>query len=152
MAQKPNSGRFQPGNNANPRGARAHKMGRITRNVKLLTAQDVQDVISLVMTKNKEELKQIIDDPETKVIKVWVAMAAYKGLLKGDVVPFEALMKRCVGNVAQNVQLTGLNGGPVSLSAETPEERAERIKRMSSRDAQIQSLAAAKAELKIVND
>lgn len=120
------------GNNGNPEVMR----------IKRLAAPEVAEIGSLILEHNVSALQEIIDDargpdktgnPNSKhsSLKVWMAMIAIKGMTKGDPHALDALLNRITGKVANRIEMTGADGGPVKQEDVTPvltaEERAIRI-------------------------
>lgn len=128
--------KFQPGQSGNPLGGRLHNPE--LRAIKRLTAHEVAEIGSLIVSKNLSKLRAIVkdarDNPDSKHsgLKSWIAMVAIKGISKGDAHALDVLLNRLIGKVSDKVQVTGEDGGPIRslVGAMTREDRLAELKRL----------------------
>jgi len=98
------SPKFQPGNNANPKGRPKlsfdHEMSRH------LTKLKIESLISKYMDVPTEELKAILKNPGAlPSLEVYLVSVMAKGMTQGDVTRLEFLFNRSVGKVAEKQQV-----------------------------------------------
>lgn len=116
----------------NPHGRRAHKNFKLTHTIRNLTVQQVAEIAIAVVSNNLDAMREIRADPNSSVLKVWIASVAIKGISKGDMSSLNMLLDRIVGKPKEFIQLSGDNVNPVRLAAQqmTPEERATELERL----------------------
>lgn len=132
----PKHSRFKPGQSGNPLGGKLHNPE--LRAIKRLTAHEVAEIGTLIISKNLTKLRAIVkdakDNPDSKHsgLKSWIAMVAIKGISKGDAHALDVLLNRLVGKVKERIELTGEDGGPVRqlVGSMTPEERKAELRRL----------------------
>jgi len=115
----------------NPRGGQAHNAD--VRRIRKLTASEIAEVMTLILDHNLEKLSALVKDPESSVLKVWIARIAIESLKKGDAYQLNVLLDRVIGKAKEKIELTGAEGGPVKFEQLTPEEIDERTQRILSR-------------------
>lgn len=127
---------FKKGQSGNPLGrslADPH-----LRAIARLTAAEVAEIGTLVVSENISKLKTIIQDakenPDSKHsgLKVWIATVAIKGISRGDAHALDTLLNRLVGRVKQEIEVSGKDGGPIrqKVEAMTPEERKAELREL----------------------
>ena len=105
---------FKPGQVANPKGGGA--LSPETRAIRKITQEHIQDVADVILDGNIGKLGDLARDPESSVLKVWLAKAAAEGIKKGDIHPLEVILNRTMGKPKENVSLE------VAKKGRTPEE------------------------------
>ena len=98
---------FQPGNKANPIGARAHSAA--TKALRQATVANLEEVAEIILSSNVAGLKDIALDPNSTVLKVWVAKAAARGISRGELGPLEMILNRVLGRPKESVNLNVTN-------------------------------------------
>lgn len=108
-----NGVKFKPGQSGNPRGssAKARAVGKLSR----LTAEQVAEVGTMILSHDRAALKKLGEDPNASVLQVWMAGLVVNSMTKGESRTFTAVMDRIVGRAKETVELSGRNGTPVSL-------------------------------------
>lgn len=96
--------RFAPGNNANPRGARAHNP--VKKEFKRLTEQQLREVMELILDTHPDKLEELKTHMHTTTLKAWIAQAALKGLESGDMGPLLAILDRVLGRIKERVEIS----------------------------------------------
>ena len=129
--------RFEPGNNANPRGAAAHDP--IKRALRKLTGRQLEEVISHTLLINTDQLKKEVDN-DPSVIRTIIASSLLSGIKKGDLSPLKVLIEMIHGRPKQRMELAGLDGGPIETSVETDEERKARKDRIEQLTGKLKEL------------
>lgn len=92
----------------NPLGANGG--GDLLR-IRYMGSKEVAEIGTLVLDKNFEAIKEIVDDAknnpnsEHSALTVWMATVAYKGITKGDPYAMDALLNRIVGKVRQEFEI-----------------------------------------------
>lgn len=114
----PKHGQIKKGEVRNPRGAGAHKHGRVGCLVKKLTAQEVIHLGTLILQGDEKELSKIKKDSSASVLKKFIASCILKGLANGDTYVLDSLLNRFIGPVKQKVDHTSSDG---SLSPTAPQ-------------------------------
>ena len=121
---------WKKGQSGNPRGGNSHS--KVVRQVKRLTMDEVADLASMVILKNRDELRAVLLNKNTSVLKAWFAAVAVKGIAKGDHAALGALLDRVVGKVKDKVEVTGDAAAPLyaRLEALSAGEREAEIVRL----------------------
>lgn len=134
----PNLTPIKKGQVLNPEGGRAHNP--MLKAIKRLTAAEVAEIGTLILSKNVTGLKTILNsaknDPEAKasVLKTWIASVALRGIAKGDAHALDLLLNRLIGKTADRIKISDPSGGPIRaiIGAMTPEERRAELARLKS--------------------
>lgn len=137
---KPKGGRpMVKGETRNPKGssAKARNVGKI----RALTAAQVAEIGSLILTGTRDDLTAVGADPGAPFIQVWFAGLAIKSLQKGDASIFKAILDRIVGKPKESVEVTGAAGGALNISMAHAEMS------IAEREARADALAAARKEV-----
>lgn len=104
---------------------------RLIKAIKHLTMDQVAQLASFIITNDVVELERVAADRVTSnVLQVWYANVALKGIVNGDVHALNAMLDRIVGKAPDKLQLTGPNGGPITVMPLTREERVLEIERL----------------------
>ena len=103
MKKKPNSGQFQKGNPGRPKG------NQIVNQLKKITLEDYLERINRIMSLKPDELKFIKQDPSFDVLDAAICSVVSKAIEFGDDKRLEALMRRLVGPVKEQMELTNKN-------------------------------------------
>jgi len=101
---------IQKGEVKNPEGGRSHDP--IKSAIKRLTKAEFEDIISLALDANLEELKKIIKDPSSTALRVGVASSLIKAVGRGDFGTLTAIVERIIGSMAMKVDHT-TDGKPI---------------------------------------
>ena len=107
---------WKPGQSGNPRGAAAHDPNM--KAVRALTREQVAEVGALVLSGNVDDLRKIIGDPKNGIqpdptatpLKIWFATVALKGISKGDMFTFNAMLDRIIGKSKESIDLSNSDG------------------------------------------
>lgn len=120
MAGNPNPPKkyqFKKGQSGNPLGGKLHNP--VLRAIKRLTAAEVAEIGALILSKNFNGLKKLVEDAKSNdaskssALKTWIATVAMKGIAKGDAHALDVLLNRLIGRSKEVIELTGAGGGPV---------------------------------------
>lgn len=74
--------KFKKGVVTNPHGAGAHNP--VVKKIRKLSQDELEEVGSIVVFSNVDKLKEIIHNPESSALKVWMAMVVVKAIERGD--------------------------------------------------------------------
>jgi len=91
--QNKNLKHFKPGQSGNISG---RKKG-------LLSKSEVEDLVSRCFNMTKVELKELIDNPKSKMIELHVASIIANGMKKGELYSFDGLLNRVIGKVKDEI-------------------------------------------------
>jgi len=94
---------FAIGNKANPRGGGA--VSAETKALRKITMEHIEEVADVILDGNLEKLATLAKDPNTSVLKVWLAKAAAEGIKKGDIGPLETILSRTLGRPKQAIDV-----------------------------------------------
>lgn len=126
--------RFVKGQSGNPRGAAAHN--KELKQLRRLTNDEIASVGSLIMDRNLNGLKEIVNNPDSSVLRTWMAMIAIKATQKGDAQALNVLLDRIAGKVKDSLQLTGKDGGAIDIASSVrivnEAEVAESVKKFNT--------------------
>jgi hypothetical protein len=96
---------FAKGNVSNPKGGGA--ISPQVRALRKITLEHIEEVADVILDGNIEKLKLLASDPETSVLKVWIAKAAATGIQKGDLHSLTMILDRVLGKSTENVKTQG---------------------------------------------
>ena len=115
--------RWKKGESGNPKGrpVSTPEQLRLTR----LTKTELTEIGSYIVKGDKTELKKIVDDPTTSILKSWIASIAIKGIASGDMDALNKLLERIVGKVKEEVEVSG---NAVSVVVGLPSNGSEKKK------------------------
>jgi hypothetical protein len=99
---------FALGNKANPKGGGA--ISPETRIIRKITTENLKEIADVILDGNIEKLKEIITDPNSSVLKVWLAKAAATAIQKGDLGPLDTILNRSIGKVKDNINHSTSDG------------------------------------------
>jgi hypothetical protein len=88
---------WKKGQSGNPKGR--PKIRQDLKNVKVMTNTEVSALLWRLMSKTTEELRLMVEDPETPAMELMVARIIDKGLLEGDPQRLNFLLDRTIGKV-----------------------------------------------------
>lgn len=104
------------------------------RIVKNLSADQVAEIGSLLITCDHETIKSIVEEkPEDlSIIQLWIANVAVKGFERGDPYALNALLDRIVGKTKDHLVVHGSGTDPLRIAFEkmTAEEQITEIERL----------------------
>lgn len=122
----PRTGEIKKGQVRNPKGSSAK--ARAMAKVKKLTGEDLAAITSLLLTANRDNLKEVGDDPNATFLQVWTAKLLADSFKKGDVAIYRAILDRVVGRPKETVAIGGdADGSPLRVDTRTREEKLERL-------------------------
>lgn len=98
---------FKPGQSGNPEGARKHNP--IQKALKNLTVQTYREVIEAVLTGNVDNLRAMVEDPQTSALQVGVATAFINAIKSGDYAVIERIAERIVGKIPDELNVNAKN-------------------------------------------
>lgn len=102
---------FKPGNKANPKGGGA--LSPKIRAIRKITNEHIEEVADVILDGNLDKLKGLLGNPDSSVLKVWLAKAAAEGIRKGDIYPLDLILNRVIGKPKDKVEVTGKDGEPL---------------------------------------
>jgi len=91
--QNKNLKNFKPGQSGNPSG---RKKG-------LITKSEIEELVSRCFIMTKIELKELIDNPSSKMMELYVASIIANGMKKGELYSFDGLLNRVIGKVKDEI-------------------------------------------------
>lgn len=97
----------------NPRGRPPDALNAA---MKKLTKEELQDIASVIIKGDIEQLKQITKDPKQTVLKVLVASVCIKAIQSGDMHALDILLNRLIGKVKEEVVWSGNPPAQVVIS------------------------------------
>lgn len=121
MPRKPpkNGVKFKPGQSGNPRGSSAKS--RIVGKLSRLTAEEVAEVGTLILSNDRSALKKLGEDPDASVLKVWMAGLVVQSMKKGCSKTFDTVLSRVVGKALERKEVSGPDGAALALDVTTRE-------------------------------
>lgn len=113
MAAKVRGKPFPKGKSGNPRGSSSRKrdLAKIAR----LTNAQIEQVGAAVLLGDTAQLQELARSQDSCVLQVWVASLVLNSLDKGCPQTFRILMERLCGKPRETVELSGKDGGPLSM-------------------------------------
>lgn len=67
--------------------------------------QNIEEVAEVILDGNIEALKALASNPDSSVMKVWMAKAAATGIQKGDLTSLEVILSRILGRPRTSVDV-----------------------------------------------
>jgi len=119
MANEQNLKPFKPGQSGNPAGRPKNRFAHI-KELYELSSTDIDDLIKYALSLNVNELKTIINDPNTPAVQVAVFRAIVDGSKQGNLYNIYQLLDRVFGAVKQPVEVTGGLGVSININATKP--------------------------------
>lgn len=114
MKRKKYGGRdFQIGNCANPLGAKAHSP--IKKALKGITNENLKELAEILLENNVQALSDVEKNPQSTVLKIWIARAAQRGIEEGDLASLETILNRILGRPKQAMEISGAEGNPIQV-------------------------------------
>lgn len=120
---------WKPGESGNPDGR--PPVPEEIKKIRNLTKNEIKEVGSILLKGREDELVLLVKDPETPVLRKWMANVALKALERGDMMTLNALLDRLVGRVKEEIDLNVIpkpfiierkDGTEVELGARAVEE------------------------------
>lgn len=106
--------KFKKGVSPNPKGR--PPMNELDRQVRKLTKERLNEIISKILTSTPEEIQRIKEDKATDALTAWILSGAAKGIKTGDMDQLEkVLLNRVLGKVKEQVEVSGEGLRPVIL-------------------------------------
>lgn len=124
------AGEWKKGQTGNPKGSSAK--ARAIAKVKRMSADDLADLIDLLLRGTRDDVTAVLNDPSASMIRAITARLLEQCLVEGDVNSFRQILDRVVGKPkeSKDVSLTGADGQPVSLQMRVEEmTRDEKLAR-----------------------
>lgn len=107
----PKEYQFKPGQSGNPNGrpqlSESEKAAK--REVRDLTLDSYREVIKIVFSGNVADLKAIVSDPESQVVRVAIATSVLTAIKKGDYSVIERIAERVVGKIPDVLNVNSKN-------------------------------------------
>lgn len=74
-----------------------------------MTVSQYREAVAVYFSKPVSELQEIVKDPETKSLDVWVAMCILAAAKKGDYMTLDQMLNRIIGKVKEvsSVEMSG---------------------------------------------
>lgn len=133
--KKATGGKFKKGESGNPQGSSARSRNRQLKAIARLTADQVSEVGTLILTNNRDQLRELAQDENASVLTVWMSGLIVRSMSKGDPSIFRAIMDRVVGRALERTEITGRDGGALALDVAgkpmTEEEIVQRIEHLA---------------------
>lgn len=101
---------IKPGQVLNPKGGL--KKDFTLEKAKMLTQKELTLVINKLSDKTKEELKEIIEAKDTKMLECIIGNVMYKAMTKGDMSSFELVLNRAIGKPKDKVLFETQDANP----------------------------------------
>lgn len=83
-----------------------------------LTRTLFEEIVNRFTTMSKSQLTYHLQKPDTPALELMVGMVVREAIVKGDQARLNFLLDRLVGKVADKVQHSGDEGGPIKLIVE----------------------------------
>jgi hypothetical protein len=119
MANEQNLKPFKPGQSGNPAGRPKNRFAHI-KELYELSSTDIDDLIKYALSLNVNELKTIINDPNTPAVQVAVFRAIIDGSKQGNLYNIYQLLDRVFGAVKQPVEVSGGLEVSININATKP--------------------------------
>lgn len=126
MPRKPPiTGRIKKGETRNPKGSSAKS--RALAKVRRMTADDLADLTSLLLTGNRDTIKDVAEDPKSSFMQVLTAKLLVDCYKRGDISIYKSILDRVVGAPRQSksVELTGKDGAALDFNVSRTEMTLE---------------------------
>lgn len=104
---------FAKGQVSNPLGGAA--LSPQVRAIRKITLDHIEEVADLILDGNLQKLKDLAGNPDTSVLKVWLAKAAAEGIRKGDLHSLESILNRVLGKPKERHEVTGREGEDIGF-------------------------------------
>lgn len=73
--------------------------------IRQMTSDTVKKIGEFILDQDREKLQAIVDDKKSKIIEVWLAKAALKGISKGDLTSLETILIRVIGRPKETLEI-----------------------------------------------
>lgn len=107
----------------NPKGGQLHNP--VVKKLKAITNDQIAEIGTILLEGTIDELREIIRDEQSTVMRKWLASVSLKGVVKSDYRAMNAILDRIAGKVKERVEWSSDPENPmiVKVAAMTPEER-----------------------------
>jgi hypothetical protein len=108
----------KPGQVLNPLGGKAHNPE--LRRLRTLTREELAEVGGLIVSQDIQALEAVAKAKTGfSAVQVWFATVALDAIKNGTTGSMSVLLDRIVGRVAEKIELTGADGGPLTSQSAT---------------------------------
>lgn len=97
----PEGKKFQKGFSGNPNGR--PKLPGPVKAMRSMNADQIAEIGTVLLEGTVEDLKAIVQNPNTSIIKKWAATVIINGMKTGDMKAFDGILNRVVGRVEKKV-------------------------------------------------
>jgi len=120
--------RFVKGVSGNPLGAKIHN--KELKELRRLTAEEFVDLGTVLLDATILDIKEIVSNPKSKSLRVWVSTIIMNGIKKGDARSLNEILDRLIGKQKTEVELSGNKANPIMIqhSTLTEEQIDEKIR------------------------
>lgn len=127
----PEGKRFQPGKSGNPGGK--VKIPDDIKEARKLNQNELDRTVNRLIYLSRQELRGLIENPETPMFEIMVASIIAQGAQKGDQMRLEFILNRIIGKVQDKLEVsvpkpfivTKTNGEQVVLGAKPEKDEDE---------------------------
>lgn len=98
----------------------------ILKKLQKLTANELEDVASVIIKGNIDDLQAIAKDKTASVIKVMLAATCVKIISRGDMEALDRLLNRLIGKVKDKVEVSGNNFTKAQVILTMPKNFSEK--------------------------
>jgi len=124
----PREHQFKPGQSGNPEGARRHNQE--LKRLRRLSAEEVSAIATMILEHDRKALVELTKKTDASILQLWFAKIAAKAIDKGDATALSIILDRVCGKAPSKVEISGKDGGPITTSEMTHEERLAEIERL----------------------
>lgn len=117
---------IKPGQVLNPIGAAA--ISPQTRAIRRITTEHIEEVADVILEGNLTRLAELARNPESSVLKVWIAKAAAEGIRKGEIGPLETILSRVLGRPKERIEASMNMQFEKELEELSQEQLIDRVK------------------------
>lgn len=94
---------FKKGQSGNPKGR--PRIPEDLKMIRALTRSQLKEIGDAIVCENRDKLREILSDPASSVLQVWISSVAMKSIQKGDFHSLDALLNRLIGKVKDEMDL-----------------------------------------------
>jgi predicted transcriptional regulator len=130
----PRTGSIKKGEKRNPKGSSAK--ARALSKVRRMSAADLADLTSLILTGDLDKLKEIGTDPQASIMNRLTAKLLLDCYTKGDVSIYRAILDRVVGRPkeSQSIEISTPVGGALHFAHLSEEELDKQLAALKARE------------------